>query len=1067
MKWILKTVGLITLPILMSSSLIAQSFKARFYTESDGLPSSTVYDMAQDHQGRMWFATRSGIACYDGIVWKTYDHENGLPVQVFYQIRVDRYNRVWAATRFHQQVVFYLDGEQWHPLDTTFPLLNGRPLSLQLTDWGGKTVLALAQKDDGFYLKRDQVWQKVTSDDGLTCLDVRSLSEWRGHFYLATDTGLFIVGPKGVDARLNQYLAPEMRNLYTVIPEEQTGSENPRIWLVGEESVALLEEGRCRLLTSHRLGLNRRLTGFADGRGGFFFGNDFALHFVRRDGQSSMFGPKNGLISNGVFAFMKDREHSLWIAGARGVTKFPSRRFSNWSQKHGLAEDETSAVTQMAPGSLLVGNNQALHFINGEKVTTIPVQRDEAEDGLAGRVMDLRPDGKGGAWAALTRLGVAHIDDKLNLKRYPLPGKLVFSLIPAGGIVWLGTEDGLFKWEQGFITKVSQSSYLVRRLIQGEGSRIYIATSKDGLLAYGPDMETEQKVDPDLKNIFAGHLDQQSRLWIGAASGLYQRRDDQLVPTTVDGTLLKRTVYAITDDLKGRLWVGTDRGIHRFDGHQWRHYGSVEGLPGLEINRGGLFCDSKGAVWVGNDGGVSQYLETYDVPEIPSPNLYLEHLYTGEETYDLNTPLLLTHDQNDLSFDFRIISFIDETDFTYSVRLKGYDREWLKPSRNRSHIRYTSLPPGEYVFQVKGANAMDIWSEAVSSAPIRIQRPYWRKWWFRGLLALALTGLLFSAFDYATSKRNSRVLEELVRTRTQEIQALNDDLEERVHQRTISLEAAQKDLIESAHFAGMAEIATSMLHNVGNILNSIITSGYLLKETLETSKYHSLIKANSLLKENLHDVTHFLTQDPKGRRLIEFYLSLGDAFGKEHQKLTKNTKALLEKLDTIKDVVAQQHNYASGVRQVEMIDLVLMADTAVKISEASFVNKGITLERNYASVPKKLVQKTKLIHILVNLIKNAVDSIVLSNKKDGIISVRVEGNEATAFITVTDNGSGIEKENLPLIFRHGFTTKQEGHGFGLHNCANAMAEMGGSIWAESDGEGQGATFVLQFNSQTD
>ncbi len=116
-------------------------------------------------------------------------------------------------------------------------------------------------------------------------------------------------------------------------------------------------------------------------------------------------------------------------------------------------------------------------------------------------------------------------------------------------------------------------------------------------------------------------------------------------------------------------------------------------------------------------------------------------------------------------------------------------------------------------------------------------------------------------------------------------------------------------------------------------------------------------------------------------------------------------------------------------------------------------------------MPTVSIQKTKLVHILVNVIRNAKSAMMESRsaKKTLAISIKQEGDGGPIFIRVKDNGCGIEKENLTKIFSYGFTTKKNGHGFGLHSSANYMKEMGAEMWAESDGEKKGTTFVLKFN----
>jgi signal transduction histidine kinase len=248
---------------------------------------------------------------------------------------------------------------------------------------------------------------------------------------------------------------------------------------------------------------------------------------------------------------------------------------------------------------------------------------------------------------------------------------------------------------------------------------------------------------------------------------------------------------------------------------------------------------------------------------------------------------------------------------------------------------------------------------------------------------------------------------------------------------------------------------------VGNVLNSVSTSGQLIQATLDQSKIGSLIMANQLMEEHRDDIARFLSEDTRGQKLMDFYLFLGTALLKEQDSLAENITLLLEKVETIKNVVAQQHNYASGIYQVENINLVEAMETALKIVGDSMGYAGVEVFKNYLEVPAIPVQKTKLIHCLINLIKNAIESMREARPEVATLWLRVYREGPHARAEVQDNGTGISPENLGRVFSHGFTTKEKGHGFGLHSCANAVREMGGTISVESEGDGEGAVFIIQ------
>jgi signal transduction histidine kinase len=155
--------------------------------------------------------------------------------------------------------------------------------------------------------------------------------------------------------------------------------------------------------------------------------------------------------------------------------------------------------------------------------------------------------------------------------------------------------------------------------------------------------------------------------------------------------------------------------------------------------------------------------------------------------------------------------------------------------------------------------------------------------------------------------------------------------------------------------------------------------------------------------------------------------------------------------------------YAGVAGVTETVDIVTLLDDAMKLNSASLDRHQITVRREYGDIPRIRIDKQKTLQILVNLIKNAKDACTeLPGHEDRIMTLKTRlANDKTLQIQVVDNGSGIPRDNLTRIFAHGFTTKKTGHGFGLHSCANAAHELGGSLVAASDGPGKGATFVLE------
>ncbi|WP_053213371.1 DAHL domain-containing protein [Pseudomonas sp. Q12-87] len=294
------------------------------------------------------------------------------------------------------------------------------------------------------------------------------------------------------------------------------------------------------------------------------------------------------------------------------------------------------------------------------------------------------------------------------------------------------------------------------------------------------------------------------------------------------------------------------------------------------------------------------------------------------------------------------------------------------------------------------------------------------------------------------------------------LQTANDELEQRVEERTRQLKDTQSELMDTARQAGMAEIATNVLHNVGNVLNSVNISADLVSRKLRSSKALGLAKAMQLINEHADDLGHFLTEDAKGKLLPGYLNQLVEAIALEQQGLTEELAQLSKSVDHIKDIVSTQQSYAGANSLLEPLVVSELLEDALRMNSGALTRHHVTVIKEYGEVPRIMGDKHRLLLILINLISNAKYAMAGVSNHARNITLRasvVDGE--TLQISVRDEGEGIPEENMTRIFAHGFTTRKEGHGFGLHSCALAAIEMNGHLTAHSEGPGTGATFELQ------
>ncbi len=277
------------------------------------------------------------------------------------------------------------------------------------------------------------------------------------------------------------------------------------------------------------------------------------------------------------------------------------------------------------------------------------------------------------------------------------------------------------------------------------------------------------------------------------------------------------------------------------------------------------------------------------------------------------------------------------------------------------------------------------------------------------------------------------------------------------------LEKIHKELLETSRQAGMAEVATSVLHNVGNVLNSVNVSCSVISEKVRKMRISSVAKTAEVLAEHRSDLAEFLTNDPAGQKLPGYLAKLAERLAAERGSVFEELYLLAQNIEHIKDIIAVQQGYAKNIGGVrETLPVTDLVEDALRMNAAGLTRHHIEIVREFHDASPVSVEKHKVLQILVNLVRNAKHALTDGGHDEKRLILRVEpGESETVRISVCDNGIGIASENLTRVFSHGFTTKKDGHGFGLHSGVLAAQQMGGTLRAESAGPGCGATFTLE------
>lgn len=806
----------LTLPLLSQSYLVHQ------YKETEGLPSSVVFDLIQDPYGRMWFATNRGISCYDGTQWQNFSPPEGLPVPSFWKIRACKDGTIWALAQPGQfeLCVAYYNGKRWQTTPSLPPQVNKyRGLSdleiMESPNPGGNKTVVVATRNMGLLLwqNSDAGWTRITEENGLLSNHVTGLAVMGADLYAATGKGLSVLRGSQVDNRLNEIISRKVQtNSNHNIPvglsaisieykDRFPGSnlKNNRVWLLGDHWLGYLEENKMHIcfrdLLWNLAGNEDRFLVVPDYQNGVYISHYVKLTYYNLNtGKFTPIGINNGLVAEGASAVFIDFEKNVWVACMRGVSKISSRRFTSYKRRHGLLRDEVTAIAEISPDSFVFGHYNGLTFFDGSTFKTRVLRKNTTVDLTFLRVLDIKVDSQKKIWIALTNSPLIKTDET-GTTTYFGPGE---GIAQAVSCVWVdrdptldrgvlvGTPNGVLVKRKGARRFVrlgpnQPGNTNVRRIFRISGDTYYIATVHRGVYCYdamkGTWVNYRYNEITAANNVYAIRKDCRDRLLVGTTAGLFILDNGRLQPFEANGFHIRRPVYFITEDKQCRLWFGSDNGVILWDGAKSIRYSVPQGLAGTETNRAAGLRDRQGRIWIGTNQGVSMYQEQFDNFEKPSPppKTQLLNLQTANNIIPLvpgEGTIKLPFTENYISINFRSISFLDETETQVKTWLEGFEAGWSDEQYLHKHIiRYPYLPPGQYRFLLKAKNVMGIWSEPLISPTIIIRPPFTRTWVFYIAILLAAAAISASIYRHFSRAKYSRSLASEVTERTRQLRA--------------------------------------------------------------------------------------------------------------------------------------------------------------------------------------------------------------------------------------------------------------------------------------------------------
>lgn len=1146
------TAAVFILSVLFPCLSFCQKWLTHHYSEADGLASSTVYDITQDHHGRMWFATRSGITCYNGVSWKQYDDSDGLPPDPsLVKLHVDRLGVAWAMfvlPRPGEVKVAYFDEEEWVYVENLET--GSRATSFQLLEKGEKMVVLVGTARSGIYWWEKGKWENINTSKGLIDDRVNDIAISDGKCYVATDNGLSAVDEnRVVDSLAAEGLAFPAQAIKGIYVEEkgkypESSLPHSRIWLFGDKYLGYLGKNNQKTvyfdtgITFGQPGI--KVTLLSDYRTGLYIGSANELfYFNYKTRKMQRVTEANGLLNVGANALFCDFEKNIWIACARGVTKIASRRFSSFQMMHGLLEDEVCAVLEYEPGKFVFGHNFGLTFYdeNSSPPRKIPFLQPAGSQRRQGRVLDMKIDSKGNIWAACSGMGLAKVDKNGKVKWYlqqGLPSQAISLWIDPKDNVWMSTEVGIYIINRHGVVSKGPPGYPqvnTRKIFGSKERLLYFATFEDGIYAFEKNRWKNYRAIENKKadSVYSIKEDSAGRLLVGTAAGLYTRRYGTLDKFTEGDFAIDRPIYFIVEDRDLGLWFGTDNGvIHRHKGTT-AHYSIPQGLIGQETNRAAGQIDSRGRLWVGTNRGVSVYDEVFDNQRgwNPPPRLRLLYLEVNGEKRYLEEPVHLSYRESRVLFHFSGISFQDERNVRFKHKLAGFDKDWSKEHYlYKQVIEYTNLDPGSYRFHIRAGNAMGVWSDVVSSEEIVILRPFYNTWWFSLLILIALGLLFYSAFYFVSTRRSAVKLEKLVKERTGQLLASEKryrDLFAESQDMVFITSTAGKildinpagiallgygseeevkilDIEKDLYFnpadglAFMEEIRkksdvkdyeVDFKKKSGEKITVLITASLVREKKREPVMIRGIVRDITEKKRLQQQLAQSQKMEAVGTLaggiahdfnnilgMISGYLDLTIDELEEGSRPRQNLERVITASNRAKELVKQILTFSrQSSQERKPLNISFIVKEALKLLRSTLPST-IEIRQDIAAESSiVLAEPTQMHQVIMNLCTNAAYAMRESGGvlELGLHEIRLDAASAGVYdnlnpgrylrLTAADTGPGIDPAIIKRVFEPYFTTKKtgQGTGMGLAVAHGIVKNHGGDIAVQSE-PGRGTVF---------
>ncbi|HKK44671.1 MAG TPA: two-component regulator propeller domain-containing protein [Balneolaceae bacterium] len=802
----------------MSRLGFGQKLPFRTYSIEKGLSEAVVNDLMQDSQGYLWIATSYGLNRFDGVKFQNYYSEDGLLANKIYSLYEDGKGDIWIGTGGGVNVM---------RADSIYTLPYLKPLE-------SSTIVDIYQDHQGdfwFATDGEGVWHMDQNEDLTQYRQIHGMGDDRVRAITEDNSGVLWFATRDGLTKLDN------GNFRTFTTKDGLADNRLRdlvvgndgsLWIASRGGLCNYKDEKFHCYTEKDGLIDNGIQSISkDDNGNLWLGTEQGASYFDH-GTFTNYTADEGLANNIIYATEYDREGNIWFGTfGGGVSILLGQDFENYTVEQGLPNEMITTVTEDQSGRHWIGTFGGIAKMQNDKFTTY-----SAKNGLVDDKVYTIKAGNGDSLLIGTRSGFSIFNQKKfhNFGDKELPYRKIRAVLnpkhSAG--IWLGTYgEGLLHYQNGKFTHLTEEDGLANNTI------LALAETADGsiwIANYGGVSQlkngkfTNYSIKDGLPN--NGVLDilksNSGDLWFATFGGIARFDNGNFETITADDGLPDEVCYFINQDNRGIFWIGTNKGVIRFDYDAYQSDDETirsrafklvtqnQGLVANEMNAGASFKDREGNLWFGSVEGVTKFDPSKERINTVAPTVHIENMQMSGENIPIDSHIKIGSDSHNITFDFIGISFSAPEQVLYKYRLKNSGEDWQQTSQRS--VRYSTLVPGDYTFEVKARNNDGRWSKEAATVSFTVLAPFWMRWWFIGLMLLVLIGIVLFAYNYYRVRK----LVEIERMRVRIASDLHDDVGS-----ALTEIALQSDFLQTMN---VTDELQESLQQIGTQSRKIVTS---------------------------------------------------------------------------------------------------------------------------------------------------------------------------------------------------------------------------------------------------